>query len=46
MGVRYTPVSAVHLLRRHLLIYGLGGLIAPFVGIEMIDLFLTAVGWV
>jgi K+-transporting ATPase ATPase B chain len=28
-----------------LMIYGLGGLIAPFIGIKMIDLFLTAVGW-
>jgi K+-transporting ATPase ATPase B chain len=45
-GVTYNPVSAIHLLRRHLLIYGIGGLIAPFVGIKMIDLILTAVGWV
>jgi K+-transporting ATPase ATPase B chain len=45
-GVSYSPVSAVHLLRRHLLIYGVGGLIAPFIGIKTIDLFLTTLGWV
>jgi potassium-transporting ATPase ATP-binding subunit len=37
-GVRYRPVGADALLRRNLLIYGLGGLIAPFVGIKLIDL--------
>ena len=37
-GVRYRPSSAPALLRRNLLIYGLGGLIAPFVGIKLIDL--------
>ncbi len=37
-GVRYRPVGATALLRRNLLIYGLGGLIAPFVGIKLIDL--------
>ena len=37
-GVRYRPTSAAHLLRRNLLIYGLGGLIAPFAGIKLIDL--------
>jgi len=45
-GVHYSPVSAVQLLRRHLLIYGVGGLVAPFIGIKMIDLFLSALGWV
>ncbi len=45
-GVTYSPVSAIHLLRRHLLIYGVGGVIAPFIGIKMIDLFLTTLGWV
>jgi K+-transporting ATPase ATPase B chain len=40
-GVRYRPVSAVELLRRHILLYGVGGLIAPFLGIKIIDLFLT-----
>ncbi len=37
-GVRYRPVGAGALLRRNLLIYGLGGVIAPFVGIKLIDL--------
>ncbi|MEU7905754.1 potassium-transporting ATPase subunit KdpB [Actinoplanes sp. NPDC049118] len=37
-GVRYTPSSASSLLRRNLLVYGLGGVIAPFVGIKLIDL--------
>jgi K+-transporting ATPase ATPase B chain len=37
-GVRYRPVGASVLLRRNLLIYGLGGIIAPFIGIKLIDL--------
>jgi len=37
-GVRYTPTSAAHLLRRNLLISGLGGVVTPFVGIFLIDL--------
>jgi K+-transporting ATPase ATPase B chain len=37
-GVRYRPVGATALLRRNLLIYGLGGLVAPFVGIKLVDL--------
>jgi K+-transporting ATPase ATPase B chain len=37
-GVRYRPIGAGALLRRNMLIYGLGGLIAPFVGIKLIDL--------
>jgi K+-transporting ATPase ATPase B chain len=37
-GVRYRAVGATALLRRNLLIYGLGGLIAPFIGIKVIDL--------
>ena len=36
--MRYRPVGATALLRRNLLIYGLGGLIAPFVGIKLVDL--------
>ena len=44
-GVKYRPVSAVQLLRRHLFIYGFGGLIAPFAGIKMIDMLLAALGW-
>jgi len=39
-GVRYTPASASALLRRNLLIYGLGGVIAPFLGIKLIDLLI------
>ncbi|MBS0252396.1 MAG: potassium-transporting ATPase subunit KdpB [Proteobacteria bacterium] len=41
-GVSYRPASAAQLLRRNLLIYGLGGLIAPFVGIKMVDLAVSA----
>ncbi|KDN98227.2 MULTISPECIES: potassium-transporting ATPase subunit KdpB [Pseudomonas] len=41
-GVRVQAASAAHLLRRNLLIYGLGGLIVPFAGIKLIDLLLTA----
>ncbi|HEY7631907.1 MAG TPA: potassium-transporting ATPase subunit KdpB [Thermoleophilaceae bacterium] len=37
-GVKYRPVGATVLLRRNLLIYGLGGIIAPFIGIKLIDL--------
>jgi K+-transporting ATPase ATPase B chain len=37
-GIRYSPVGATALLRRNLLIYGLGGLILPFVGIKLVDL--------
>ena len=43
-GVRYRPVGAARLLRRNLLIYGLGGLIVPFIGIKLIDLILVAFG--
>ncbi|TLG75566.1 potassium-transporting ATPase subunit KdpB [Methylocystis sp. B8] len=42
-GVPYRPVGAAALLRRNLLIYGLGGLIAPFVGIKIIDLAVSAI---
>jgi K+-transporting ATPase ATPase B chain len=45
-GVRYRPLGANALLQRNLLIYGLGGLVAPFVGIKLIDLALAALGWV
>ena len=44
-GVRYRPVGAAQLLRDNLLVYGLGGLAVPFVGIKAIDLCLAAVGW-
>jgi len=40
-GVEYRPVGAAALLRRNLLIYGLGGLVAPFVGIKLIDLLVS-----
>ena len=43
-GVRYTPSSASAMLRRNLLVYGLGGLLLPFAGIKLIDLTLTAIG--
>ena len=43
-GVRYRPVGAAALLRRNLAIYGLGGLLVPFVGIKLIDWILVAVG--
>ncbi|MEW2424654.1 potassium-transporting ATPase subunit KdpB [Streptomyces nigra] len=42
-GVRYRPVSADRLLRRNLTVYGLGGLIAPFAGIKLIDLLLSLI---
>jgi potassium-transporting ATPase ATP-binding subunit len=41
-GVRFRPVGAAQLLRRNLLIYGLGGLVAPFPGIKLIDIIVTA----
>jgi K+-transporting ATPase ATPase B chain len=43
-GVRYVPVGAAALLRRNLLVYGLGGLAAPFLGIKLIDLVLVLIG--
>jgi len=43
-GVRYRPLGAGPLLRRNLLIYGLGGVIVPFPGIKLIDMTLSAVG--
>ncbi len=43
-GVRFTPIGAAALLRRNLLIYGLGGLLAPFAGIKLIDFLLTLLG--
>jgi K+-transporting ATPase ATPase B chain len=41
-GVRYRPIGAGPLLQRNLLVYGLGGIIIPFVGIKAIDLLVTA----
>jgi K+-transporting ATPase ATPase B chain len=43
-GVKYRALSASGLLKRNLLIYGLGGLVAPFIGIKLIDLIVTALG--
>jgi len=45
-GVRYRPVGADALLRRNLLIYGVGGLVVPFIGIKFIDALLAAAHWV
>jgi potassium-transporting ATPase ATP-binding subunit len=44
-GVSYRPMGAASLLRRNVLVYGLGGLVVPFVGIKLIDLALGATGW-
>ena len=43
-GVKYRAIGAAALLRRNLLIYGLGGLVVPFIGIKVIDLLLVALG--
>ncbi|MGX1500817.1 K+-transporting ATPase ATPase B chain [Labrenzia sp. MBR-25] len=43
-GVRYSPATAGELLRRNLLIYGLGGLVVPFIGIKVIDLAVSSLG--
>ncbi len=43
-GVAYKPIGAAAILRRNLLIYGLGGIVAPFVGIKLIDMLVTAIG--
>jgi len=45
-GVRYRPIGAAALLRKNLLIYGLGGIVVPFIGIKLIDLVLATAGWV
>jgi K+-transporting ATPase ATPase B chain len=42
-GVRYTPSSAASMLRRNLLIYGVGGIISPFIGIKIIDLVVSQI---
>jgi K+-transporting ATPase ATPase B chain len=41
-GIRYRPVGAAQLLQNNLLVYGLGGLVVPFIGIKVIDAVLTA----
>ncbi|HVK42502.1 MAG TPA: potassium-transporting ATPase subunit B, partial [Phenylobacterium sp.] len=43
-GVRYRAVGAAKLLSRNLLIYGLGGLVAPFIGIKLIDMAVSGLG--
>jgi K+-transporting ATPase ATPase B chain len=43
-GVKYRPIGASRLLQRNLLIYGLGGVIAPFIGIKIVDLIITSIG--
>ena len=43
-GVAYRPASAASILRRNLLVYGLGGLVVPFVGIKLIDMAVSAIG--
>jgi potassium-transporting ATPase ATP-binding subunit len=43
-GVKYRPIGASKLLQRNLLIYGLGGVIAPFIGIKIVDMIITAIG--
>jgi K+-transporting ATPase ATPase B chain len=43
-GVKYRPVGAAALLSRNLLVYGLGGLVAPFIGIKLVDMAVTALG--
>ncbi len=45
-GVKYRPLGAATLLRRNLLVYGLGGILLPFPCIKLIDMVLTAFGWV
>src|SRR6202000_2585860 len=45
-GVKYRPMSAAALLRRNLWIYGIGGIIVPFIGIKLIDMLITGVGLV
>jgi K+-transporting ATPase ATPase B chain len=43
-GIRFVPMSAAALLRRNMLIYGVGGVIAPFIGIKAIDVVIVAMG--
>ncbi|GMA65290.1 hypothetical protein GCM10025859_57300 [Alicyclobacillus fastidiosus] len=43
-GVKYKPMSATSMLVRNILLYGVGGVIVPFVGIKIIDLIITALG--
>jgi K+-transporting ATPase ATPase B chain len=43
-GVRYRAIAPALLLRRNLLVYGVGGVLAPFVGIKLIDMLITSIG--
>jgi len=43
-GVAYRPIGAAALLRRNLLVYGLGGIVVPFIGIKIVDLAVSALG--
>jgi K+-transporting ATPase ATPase B chain len=43
-GVQYRPVGASQVLMRNLMIYGVGGLVVPFVGIKLLDVAITAIG--
>jgi K+-transporting ATPase ATPase B chain len=45
-GVQYRSLGAASVLRRHLWIYGVGGVIIPFPGIKLVDMLLAAIGWV
>jgi len=45
-GVKYRPESAARLLARNLMIYGVGGVIVPFIGIKAIDIAINALGLV
>lgn len=45
-GITYRPMNAKDILQRNLILYGFGGLIVPFIGIKVIDLFISFAGWV
>jgi len=42
--VKYRPMAAAALLRRNLFVYGLGGIVIPFIGIKLIDVLITGIG--
>jgi potassium-transporting ATPase ATP-binding subunit len=43
-GIKYRPMGAAAILRRNLVIYGIGGVIVPFFGIKLIDMLITRIG--
>ena len=45
-GVQFRPMPAMALLQRNLLIYGVGGIIAPFIGIKLIDVIITSLHFI